>query len=171
MINELAIDINDSPAARIFSWVRSSVLLSAVGFGTMPIFGKLAYDQDVSVGDLLIVRFSIAAVIMTAIAWWRGGFRGLSRTSAIAAFLMGAIGYAAQSASFFAALTRIDASLLTLDPLHLPDHGDDRRRRARSRATLDAAGGGTGDRPARHRAGDARARSAPGSTGSARCSG
>ena len=89
-------------------------LLSAVGFGTMPIFGKLAYEQDVSVTDLLIVRFSIAAVIMTGVVWWRGGFRGLSRGSAVAAFLMGAIGYAAQSASFFAALTRIDASLLTL---------------------------------------------------------
>jgi len=113
MINELAIDINvcpseDLPVGAIFC------LLSAVGFGTMPIFGKLAYDQDVSVGDLLIVRFTIAAVIMTTIAWWRGGFRGLSRRSAVAAFMMGAIGYAAQSASFFTALTRIDASLLTL---------------------------------------------------------
>jgi drug/metabolite transporter (DMT)-like permease len=89
-------------------------LLSAVGFGALPIFGKLAYDEDVSVGDLLIVRFAIAAIIMVTIAWWRGGFHGLSRRSAIAAFLMGAIGYAAQSASFFVGLTRIDASLLTL---------------------------------------------------------
>lgn len=113
MLHELVMDVNISPnqngsVGAIFC------LLSAVGFGTMPIFGKLAYDEGVSVGDLLIVRFSIAAVIMTIIAWWRGGFRGLSRRSALAAFMMGAVGYAAQSASFFAALTRIDASLLTL---------------------------------------------------------
>ena len=55
----------------------------------MPIFGKLAYDEGVTVGDLLIVRFAIAAVIMLAIVWWRGGFVRLSRRSAVAAFLMG----------------------------------------------------------------------------------
>ncbi|MBA3407720.1 MAG: EamA/RhaT family transporter, partial [Solirubrobacterales bacterium] len=33
-------------------------ILSAAGFGTMAIFGKLAYEQDVGVGDLLLVRFA-----------------------------------------------------------------------------------------------------------------
>jgi hypothetical protein len=51
----------------------------------MAIFGKLAYEQDVAVGDLLLVRFALAAVILLAIAharaccagsragarWWR----------------------------------------------------------------------------------------------------
>jgi drug/metabolite transporter (DMT)-like permease len=89
-------------------------LLSAIGFGAMAIFGKLAYDEGVTVGDLLLVRFGVAAVVMLAIVWWRGGFGVLSRRTAAAAFAMGAVGYAAQSASYFAALDRIDASLLTL---------------------------------------------------------
>lgn len=90
-------------------------LLSAICFGAMAVFGKLAYDEGVTVGDLLLVRFGIAAVVMLAIVrWWRGGFGGLSRRTAVAAFAMGAFGYAAQSASYFAALDRIDASLLAL---------------------------------------------------------
>ena len=51
---------------------------------------------------------------MLALVRWRGGFGALPRRTAVAAFAMGAIGYAAQSASYFAALDRIDASLLTL---------------------------------------------------------
>jgi drug/metabolite transporter (DMT)-like permease len=89
-------------------------LLSAICFGAMAVFGKLAYDEGVTVGDLLLVRFGIAAVVMLAIVRWRGGFGGLSRRTAVAAFAMGAFGYAAQSASYFAALDRIDASLLAL---------------------------------------------------------
>ena len=89
-------------------------LLSAIGFGAMAIFGKLAYDDGVTVGDLLLVRFGIAALVMLAIVRVRGGFGSLPRRTAVAAFLMGAVGYAAQSASYFAALDRIDASLLTL---------------------------------------------------------
>ena len=89
-------------------------LLSAIGFGAMAIFGKLAYDEGVTVSDLLLVRFGVAAVVMLGIVWWRGGFGVLPRRTAVAAFAMGAVGYAAQSASYFAALDRIDASLLTL---------------------------------------------------------
>jgi drug/metabolite transporter (DMT)-like permease len=89
-------------------------LSSAVAFGAMAVFGKLAYDEGVTVGDLLLVRFGIAALVMLAIVRWRGGFGSLSRRSALAAFAMGAFGYAAQSASYFAALDRIDASLLAL---------------------------------------------------------
>jgi drug/metabolite transporter (DMT)-like permease len=89
-------------------------LLSAICFGAMAVFGKLAYDEGVTVGDLLLVRFGIAAVVMLAIVRWRGGFGGLTRRTAVAAFAMGAFGYAAQSASYFAALDRIDASLLAL---------------------------------------------------------
>jgi len=89
-------------------------LLSAIGFGLMAVFGKLAYDEGVDLGDLLLVRFGLAALVMLAIIRRRGGLGAPPRRTAVAAFLMGAVGYAAQSASYFAALDRIDASLLTL---------------------------------------------------------
>jgi len=89
-------------------------ILSAAGFGTMAIFGKLAYEQDVGVGDLLLVRFALATVILLAIARARGALRGLSRRAVLVALALGAVGYATQAGLFFSALDRMDASLLAL---------------------------------------------------------
>lgn len=89
-------------------------LLSAAGFGAMAIFGKLAYDEGVEVGDLLLVRFALASVLLLAVAQATGALRGLSRRGVLAGLGMGAIGYAAQSGLFFGALERMDASLLAL---------------------------------------------------------
>jgi drug/metabolite transporter (DMT)-like permease len=89
-------------------------LLSAAGFGAMAIFGKLAYDAGVEVGDLLLVRFTMAAMLLLAIAAAPGALRGLSRRSVLMALAMGAVGYATQSGLFFLALERMDASLLAL---------------------------------------------------------
>ncbi len=89
-------------------------LLSAAGFGAMAVFGKLAYDEGVEVGDLLLVRFALASVALVAIAAATGKLRGLPRRVVVAGLGMGAIGYAAQSGLFFAALERMVASLLAL---------------------------------------------------------
>jgi len=89
-------------------------LLSAACFGAMAIFGKLAYDADVGVGDLLLVRFALAAAILLTVAGARGALRGLPRRAMLAGLAMGAIGYAAQSGLYFGALERMDASLLAL---------------------------------------------------------
>src|SRR5688500_15559455 len=89
-------------------------ILSAAGFGAMAIFGKLAYDEGVEVGDLLLFRFSMAAAALLAIAVARGALRGLSRRAVLVTLAMGAVGYATQSGLFFSALERMDASLLAL---------------------------------------------------------
>ncbi len=89
-------------------------LLSAAGFGAMAIFGKLAYDAGVEVGDLLLVRFALAAALLLAVAAATGALRGLPRRSVLAGLGMGAIGYATQSGLYFGALERMDASLLAL---------------------------------------------------------
>jgi drug/metabolite transporter (DMT)-like permease len=88
--------------------------LSAAGFGAMAIFGKLAYEEGVEVGDLLLVRFALASVLLLGIAQATGALRKLSRRGVLAGLGMGAIGYAAQSGLFFGALERMDASLLAL---------------------------------------------------------
>lgn len=89
-------------------------LLSAAGFGAMAIFGKLAYEEGVEVGDLLLVRFAMAAAVLLAVAAGRGALRGLSRRAVLVPLAMGAVGYATQSGLFFSALERMDASLLAL---------------------------------------------------------
>jgi drug/metabolite transporter (DMT)-like permease len=89
-------------------------LLSAAGFGAMAIFGKLAYDEGIEVGDLLLVRFALASAVLLAVATATGALRGLPRRAVLAGLGMGAIGYATQSGLFFGALDRMDASLLAL---------------------------------------------------------
>ena len=89
-------------------------LLSAAAFGTMAIFGKLAYDAGVGVGDLLLVRFTLAAGVLLAIAAASGALRGLPRRAVVFGLGLGAVGYAAQAGLFFLALERMDASILSL---------------------------------------------------------
>jgi drug/metabolite transporter (DMT)-like permease len=93
-------------------------LASAAGFGAMGIFGKLAYDEGVTVGTLLSARFVLAAVVFWLILLCaRGGvreLRSLTRRDLLIAIALGAVGYGAQAGAYFAALDRIDASLLAL---------------------------------------------------------
>jgi drug/metabolite transporter (DMT)-like permease len=96
--------------------VRSSgtllCLASGAAFGAMGIFGKLAYAEGANVGTLLAVRFTLAAVLFWAIVLATGPRIG--RRGAGAGLALGAGGYALQSSCYFAALERIDASLLSL---------------------------------------------------------
>jgi drug/metabolite transporter (DMT)-like permease len=88
-------------------------LLSAASFGSMAIFGKLAYEAGVDVPTLLFVRFGLAAVVLWAVVAVTR--RTLPPRGVIAAALaLGGIGYATQAGLFFAALERMDASLLAL---------------------------------------------------------
>ena len=91
---------------------------SAAAFGAMAVLGKLAYENGATVGTLLAVRFTLAAVLFWALVFAGGGaaaeLRGLARRDLAIALALGAIGYAAQAGCFFAALERIDASLLSL---------------------------------------------------------
>jgi drug/metabolite transporter (DMT)-like permease len=90
------------------------ILASAVAFGSMAIFGKLAYDAGVGVLTLLFLRFAIAAPVLWALALRRGARRVADGRTLLGALGLGAIGYALQAGLFFTALERMDASLLSL---------------------------------------------------------
>jgi drug/metabolite transporter (DMT)-like permease len=90
---------------------------SATAFGAMAIFGKLAYDDGATVGTLLAVRFVLAAAVFWVLVLARGAageLRALGSRDVRIALALGACGYAAQAGCYFAALERIDASLLSL---------------------------------------------------------
>ena len=89
-------------------------LLSATAFGVLAIFAKLAYDEGVEVDALLLLRFGLAALVLATVARAQRAFAGLALPAVVAGLLMGAIGYAAQSGLYFAALTRVDASQVAL---------------------------------------------------------
>jgi drug/metabolite transporter (DMT)-like permease len=101
--------------------MRSSGTLLCVGsgaaFGSMAIFGKLAYGEGATVGTLLAVRFALAATVFWTLLLAGGGrreVRALARRDVGVGLALGACGYALQAGCYFAALQRIDASLLSL---------------------------------------------------------
>jgi drug/metabolite transporter (DMT)-like permease len=92
-------------------------LASAASFGAMAVFGKLAYEQGATLGTLLSLRFVLAAVLFWALVAATGrlrALRALPRRDVVAGLALGAVGYSAQAGAFFAALQRLDASLLSL---------------------------------------------------------
>ena len=89
-------------------------LASAAAFGAMGVFGRLAYDDGATVGTLLAVRFVLAAAVCWVLVLARGDLRSLDRRDVLGALALGAVAYAAQAGSYFAALERIDPSLLAL---------------------------------------------------------
>ena len=100
-------------------------LFSAACFGAMAIFGKLAYAAGVSPSALLLLRFSMAAVLLGLLLAFRPGLRSgpppspgpASTTRArllLTALGLGALGYATQATLYFSALQRVDASLVAL---------------------------------------------------------
>jgi drug/metabolite transporter (DMT)-like permease len=88
---------------------------SAAAFGAMAIFAKLAYEAGVAVLTLLVVRFVLAGLMLWGLRAAMRPAQRLPRGRALwLALALGAMGYTAQSALFFTALTRIDASLAAL---------------------------------------------------------
>ena len=88
-------------------------LVSAAGFGILPILGKAAFEAGVGPLGLLWARFGLAALIF----WGLAAALRPARPSArwlLAGLLMGFAGYAVEAALFFLALERIDASLTEL---------------------------------------------------------
>ncbi|NJN48995.1 MAG: hypothetical protein HC805_03360 [Alkalinema sp. RL_2_19] len=82
-------------------WGVLLVVLSAAGFGTLGIFGKLAYAENFTVLNSLVWRLGGGATVLWL--WLLGQRRWrIQRRSAIAAFSLGAIIYALQALLFLA---------------------------------------------------------------------
>jgi drug/metabolite transporter (DMT)-like permease len=89
------------------------IVASALCFGSMAIFARLAYASGVDTTTLLCLRFSIAAALMWIVVAARR--EPLPRGRALAMLVaMGAVGYAGQAFSFFTALTLASAGLVAL---------------------------------------------------------
>jgi drug/metabolite transporter (DMT)-like permease len=85
------------------------VIGSAVCFGTLGVFGKLAYRLGLTTPQLLSYRFALAAVLLwLAAVVTREGVP--PRRSLLGLAIMGGAGYVGQSGSYFSALHFIPAS-------------------------------------------------------------
>lgn len=92
-------------------------LLSASAFATLGIFGSLADDAGASIASTLFVRFAVAALVFWVVLRLTGGWgrvRELPRHVVLTGLGLGAVGYSLQSGLFFAAIDRLDVSLVAL---------------------------------------------------------
>lgn len=91
------------------------VVVSAISFGTLSIFAKLAYRAGLGTEQLLAFRFVLAAVGMLLIAFAVGqNPLRLSRRQATSLLAVGAVLYTAQALTYFIALRTLPASLCVL---------------------------------------------------------
>jgi drug/metabolite transporter (DMT)-like permease len=89
------------------------VAISAVGFGTLGIFGKLAQRADITLPTLLCLRFSVAAVLLWSIAAVRREALWPGRTQAAALGVMGLL-YVGQATVFFLSLRTAPAAVTSI---------------------------------------------------------
>lgn len=89
-------------------------VLSAAGYGSMAVLAKLAYAAGVSVNELLLVRFALAAAILGALVPRGRRLGPVPREAVFGALAAGAVLYALEAGLFFAALTRMKASVAEL---------------------------------------------------------
>ncbi len=90
------------------------VLVSAFGFGFLPIFALLAYQGGANVSTVLVFRFVLAAACFFAYLLWRRQRITITRKQMYALLAMGAGLYTLQSLSYFSAVKYIPASLASL---------------------------------------------------------
>ena len=89
------------------------VALSAAGFGTLPLFGRYAYADDMDALTILFFRFSLAASLMLALLILRR--EHLPRGAALLRLIgMGALGYVGQAFAYLTALKYASAGLVAL---------------------------------------------------------
>lgn len=89
------------------------VALSAAGFGTLALFGKYAYADNMDALSILFLRFSLSAGIMAAILIAR--HEPVPRGSTLRLLVaMGAIGYVGQSFAYLTALKYASSGLVAL---------------------------------------------------------
>ncbi len=88
-------------------------LVSAAGFGAMPILGRQAFAAGVELTPMLSLRFLLAAAMLWALIALRrrplGSVRGV-----VLGGLLGLCGYSVQAGLFFGSIQRIDVSLASL---------------------------------------------------------
>ena len=89
-------------------------LVSAAAFGTLGIFGKLAADAGANTASTLLVRFALAGLVFALVLRVTGRWTRLPRRVVLTGLGLGAFGYSLQSALFFAAIDRLDVSMVAL---------------------------------------------------------
>ncbi|MFC6717040.1 DMT family transporter [Natrialbaceae archaeon GCM10025810] len=90
------------------------VLVSAVGFGTLGIFGVYAQRANLPIPTVLVFRFFLAGTLVWVYLAWRGRLTILRGKPLLFALALGAFGYTAQSGLYFLGLEFMTAGLVAI---------------------------------------------------------
>lgn len=88
------------------------IILSAVGFGSMALFAKIAYADGVDTATLLVLRFAMATALLGGLALVRGA--RFPRGRALATYVVMGLAYAAMSWAYFSALHYASSATVAL---------------------------------------------------------
>ena len=88
-------------------------LLSAISYGTLGIFGKLAYAQGLSVTTLLFFRFAFTGLFLMAVVLIRRIPLPRGKTLLVL-ILMGAVGFSGQAFAYLSALKYANAGVVAI---------------------------------------------------------
>lgn len=89
------------------------VAVSAVSFGVMPIFAKMAYSAGIGTYTLLFLRFLVATVFMFLLLLFNK-IQLPSKKEIMIFLLLGAVGYVGQSFCYFTALNYASSGVVSL---------------------------------------------------------
>lgn len=90
------------------------VLLSAFGFGVMPIFALYAYEANMGVPTLLFLRFAFSTLLFFSYIFLRVKGWRVSAKQLLSLFILGGVLYTLQATTYFNAVRFIPASLAAL---------------------------------------------------------
>lgn len=82
---------------------------SALTYGSLAVFTKLAYAEGWNFPSLLVARFLLASLVLLPLALWGGA--GASWRGFGGGLLVGAVGFAGTTALYFPALRHLDAAV------------------------------------------------------------
>jgi drug/metabolite transporter (DMT)-like permease len=91
------------------------IILSAISFGFLGLFGKLAFAVGLTPGEILTLRFLMATLILWPWMWLRcRHLISIAPKDLVACAGLGIIGYAVFASCYFAALSFLSVSLTAL---------------------------------------------------------
>lgn len=95
-------------------WGYLLIVISAIGFGVMPIFASYAYDSGVSLTTFLFLRFAFTSIIFFAYIFLKKIKININKTQLLYLILLGGILYTLQSTFYFSSIKYIPTSLAVL---------------------------------------------------------
>jgi drug/metabolite transporter (DMT)-like permease len=89
-------------------------VISALGFGAMPIFTVKAYNYGITVNTLLFVRFSLSALLFFMVFWFKKTKLTMQKKELTLLFLLGGVLFTLLSILHFESVKYISASMAVL---------------------------------------------------------